>query len=91
MRTGHFAAKVYCEAQSADSWQALASVLTPDRVNRLHDLGFADPGRAPNYWKNYPTEQIDDASIARELLTVLHDVYRYNGQPTLNVKTEEVH
>ena len=82
---------IYCEAQSADSWQALASVLTPDRVNRLHDLGFADPGRAPNYWKNYPTEQVDDASIARELLTVLHDVYRYNGQPTLNVKTEEAH
>jgi hypothetical protein len=82
---------IYCEAQSADSWQALASVLTPDRVNRLHDLGFADPGRAPNYWKNYPTEQIDDASIARELLTVLHDVYGYNGQPTLNVKTEEAH
>ena len=44
-----------------------------------------------HYWKNYPTEQIDDASIARELLTVLHDVYGYNGQPTLNVKTEEAH
>jgi hypothetical protein len=82
---------IYCEAQSAESWQALASVLTPDRVNRLHDLGFADPGRGPNYWKNYPTEQIDDAAIARELLAVLHDVYGYNGQPTLKVKTEEGH
>jgi hypothetical protein len=82
---------IYCEAQSAESWQALASVLTSDRVNRLHDLGFADPGRGPNYWKNYATEQIDDASIARELLTVLHDVYGYNGQPTLKVKTEEAH
>lgn len=80
---------IYCEAQSANSWEALASILTPDRVNRLHGLGFADPGRGPNYWKNYPTEQIDDASIARELLTVLHDVYGYNGQPTLEVKTEE--
>jgi hypothetical protein len=58
---------IYCEAQSSDSWPALASVLTPDRVNRLHDLGFADPGRGPNYWKNYPTEQIDDAAIAREI------------------------
>jgi hypothetical protein len=80
---------IYCEAQSAESWQALASVITPDRVNRLHDLGFADPGRGPNYWKNYPTEQIDDAAIARELLTVLHDVYGYSGQPTLKVETEE--
>lgn len=80
---------IYCEAQSAESWKALASVLTPDRVNRLHDLGFADPGRAPNYSKTYSTDQFDDASIARELLTVLHDVYGYTGQPTLKVITEE--
>jgi hypothetical protein len=80
---------IYCEAQSAESWEALESVLTPERVNRLHGLGFADPGRAPNYWKNYPIDQLDDASIARELLTVLHDVYGYSGQPPLKVKTEE--
>lgn len=80
---------IYCEAQSADSWEALTSILTPDRVNRLHDLGFADPGRAPNYSKTYSTDHLDDASIARELLTVLHDVYGYTGQPTLKVITEE--
>lgn len=80
---------IYCEAQSADSWKALVSILTPERIVRLHELGFADPGRAPNYSKSYPTDQFDDASIARELLTVLHDVYGYTGQPTLKIITEE--
>lgn len=79
---------IYCEAQSAESWDALASILTPDRVARLHAAGFADPGRAPNYWKTYQLDQIDDAGIAREILTILHDVYGYNGLPALNVKTE---
>jgi hypothetical protein len=80
---------IYCEAQSADSWEALASVLTPERVHRLHELGFADPGRAPNYSKTYITDQFDDTTIASELLTVLHDVYGYTGQPTLKIITEE--
>jgi hypothetical protein len=80
---------IYCEAQSADSWAALASVLTPERVAQLHTSGFADPGRGPNYWKNYPLYQIDDAGIARELLTILHDVYGYNGLPPLKVGTEK--
>ena len=80
---------IYCEAQSADSWAALASVLTPDRVAQLHASGFSDPGRGPNYWKNYPLDLIDDAGIARELLTILHDVYCYNGVPTLKVGTEK--
>jgi hypothetical protein len=79
---------IYCEAQSAESWDALASILTPDRVARLHAAGFADPGRAPNYWKTYQLDQIDDAGIAREILTILHDVYGYNGLPTLKVKTQ---
>jgi len=81
---------IYCEAQSADSWEALASVLTPERIHRLHELGFADPGRGPNYSKTYATDQFDDTAIARELLTVLHDAYGYTGQPTLKVTTEEV-
>ena len=79
---------IYCEAQSAESWDALASILTPDRVAILHAAGFADPGRAPNYWKTYQLDQIDDAGIAREILTILHDVYGYNGLPALKVKTE---
>jgi hypothetical protein len=82
---------IYCEAQSADSWEALSSVLTPERVHRLHELGFADPGRAPNYSKTYATDQFDDAAIARELLIVLRDVYGYTGQPTLEIMTEEPH
>jgi len=79
---------IYCEAQSADSWPALAAVLTPERVARLHAAGFADPGRAPNYWRNYPTDQFDDAAIARELLTILHEGYGYTCLPKLKVKTE---
>ena len=66
-------------------------MLTADRVARLHTAGFADPGRAPNYWKLYPLDQSDDATIAREVLAVLHDVYGYTGLPALKVKTEERH
>lgn len=80
---------IYCEAQSADSWEALASILTPERVARLHTVGFADPGRGPNYWKTYSVDQFDDAAIARELLAILHDVYGYTGLPKLKVITEE--
>jgi hypothetical protein len=80
---------IYCEAQSADSWPVLASVLTPERVARLHAAGFADPGRAPNYSKAYPTDAFDDAAIAHELITLLHDVYGYAGAPKLAVATEK--
>ena len=80
---------IYCEAQSAESWPALASVLTPARVERLHAAGFTDPGRGPNYGKLYRLDQADDAAIGSELLTVLHDVYGYTGVPQLKVVTEE--
>jgi hypothetical protein len=80
---------IYCEAQSADSWPVLASVLTPERLARLHAAGFADPGRAPNYWKTYSLDAFDDAAITRELLTILHDVYGYNGAPKLTFATEK--
>ncbi|WP_246725380.1 hypothetical protein [Beijerinckia sp. L45] len=79
----------YCEAQSADSWPALAAVLTPDRIARLHTADFADPGRAPNYSKTYPADQVEDAALAGELLTLLHDVYGYYGASKLSVGTEE--
>ena len=79
----------YCEAQSSDSWPALAAVLTPERIGRLHAAGYADPGRAPNYSKTYLATQIDDAALAREVLTVLHDVYGYYGASVLKVTTEE--
>jgi T3SS (YopN, CesT) and YbjN peptide-binding chaperone 3 len=82
-------AAIYCEAQSAESWDALASVLTPERVAQLHAAGFADPGRSPNYWKNYPADKYDDGAIAREVLALLHDAYGYNGIPTLKVLTED--
>jgi hypothetical protein len=79
---------IYCEAQSAESWPALRAVLTPDRIARLHAAGYADPGRAPNYARNYPTAAFTDAAIASELLTILHDVYGYDGAQPLSIKTE---
>ena len=79
----------YCEAQSTDSWPALAAVLTPERIARLHAAGFADPGRAPNYSKTYPADKISDVALASEILTLLHDVYGYYGASKLQVKTEE--
>lgn len=79
----------YCEAQSADSWPALAAVLTPERIARLHAIGFADPGRAPNYSKTYLASDLDDTALAKEVLTLLHDVYGYYGASKLKVKTEE--
>jgi hypothetical protein len=82
-------AAIYCEAQSADSEQTIASVLTTERVARLHAAGYADPGRAPNYAKSYPLESSSDAAIAHELLAILHDAYGYNGTPKLEFKTEK--
>ncbi|MGG2377381.1 hypothetical protein ACE400_29710, partial [Salmonella enterica] len=79
-------AAIYCEAQSAESWAALASILTPDRVSRLRNAGYADPGRAPNYWKSYPLDKFNDAAIANELLAILHEVYGYAGAMTLKIK-----
>jgi|GEM_PF-747186 len=80
---------IYCEAQSAAEWPALAAVLTPEHVTRLHALGFADPGRAPNYWQVYDATKDDDGTIARNILTTLFDVYGYRGAPALQVTTEQ--
>lgn len=80
---------IYCEAQSVDSSPTLSRILTPERVARLHAAGFADPGRAPNYWKTYPFDKFDDATIAGELLTILYDVYGYDGVPKLAIGTEK--
>jgi hypothetical protein len=79
---------IYCEAQSAESWAVLARILTPDRVARLRAAGFSDPGRAPNYWKTYPVDQFSDTAIANELLTILYDIYGYNGAPKLVFNSE---
>ena len=80
---------LYCEAESAESWPALDALVTPERIARLHAAGYADPGRAPNYWKNYPFDQTRDADIAAEILTLLHDVYGYTGSTPLEIKTEK--
>ena len=80
---------IYCEAQSADSWPVLARILTPERVAVLHAAGFTDPGRSPNYWKTYPADKFDERALTDELLTILHDVYGYDGLPKLKVATEK--
>ena len=76
---------IYCEAQSAESWAALASILTPERVSLLHKAGFADPGRAPIYWKIYAVDKYSDDAIASEILTILYDVYGYTGASKLKI------
>jgi hypothetical protein len=80
---------VYCEAQSAESWPVLSRILSADRIARLHAAGFADPGRTPNYWKSYLLDQSSDGAIAEELLTILHEVYGYDGSPALEFKSEK--
>lgn len=79
---------LYCEAQSAESWPALEAVLTPERIGRLRSFGYADPGRAPNYWKEYAFDKFSDAAVAGEVLTILFDVYGYTGARKFKVKTE---
>jgi hypothetical protein len=81
---------VYCEAQSAESWPVLSRILTKERVAWLKSAGYADPGRAPNYWKSYPLDRSSDTAIAEELLTLLHEVYGYDGIPRLTFKTEKM-
>jgi hypothetical protein len=76
---------IYCEAQSVESWPALAAVLTPERLSLLQAAGYADPGRTPNHWKNYSLDSFSDAGIAGEILTILHDVYGYTGATELEV------
>lgn len=79
---------IYCEAQSAESWPALAAILTPPRIDRLHKAGYADPGRAPNYSRSYPVDAFTDKAIAREILSILFDVYGYTGTTRLKISTE---
>lgn len=79
----------YCEAQSAESWPALTAVLTPERVGKLQSMGYAAPGRAPNYWKEYPFSTFSDVAVAHEVLTILVDIYGYTGARKYRVGTEE--
>jgi hypothetical protein len=67
----------------------LSAVLTAERIARLHAIGYADPGRAPNYSKAYLLGKFDDAAIAHELLTILYQVYGYHGAPKLKINTEK--
>jgi len=77
-----------CEAQSAQSWPALAATLTPERVARLHAAGFSDPDSNPNYYRTYPFHTFDDAGLAAALLTVLYEVYGYRGIEGITLQRE---
>lgn len=79
---------IYCEAQSEESWPALAAILTPERRTRLRDAGYSPPGRSPNYSRLYPFDRFSDRELAREVLTILHEVYGYAGTVKLKVTTE---
>lgn len=79
---------LYCEAQSAESWEPLASIITPEREAKLHSAGYADPGRSANYWKSYPLDQYNDATVAKEILTILYEVYGYAGALKLKIKAK---
>ncbi|MGU3538213.1 TY-Chap domain-containing protein [Methylobacterium sp. A54F] len=74
---------LYCEAQSVQSWPALAAVLTPERLERLRAAGFAEPGRSPNHWRDYALDEWSDAAIAASLLTILREVYGFGGSASL--------
>lgn len=78
---------LYCEAQSAESWPALSAILTPERLARLRQAGYAEPGRAPNHWKIYSLAGTTDAAIAAEILALLYEVYGYRGATKLRVET----
>jgi hypothetical protein len=77
-----------CEAVSPESWSVIASVLTPQRLEKLHAFGYQDPGRSPNFAKTYALAKFDDAAIARELLAVLFEVYGYDGREKPEFFTE---
>jgi len=79
---------IFCEAASAFSWAALESILTPQRINHLHELGFSDPGTSPNYSKIYLLEKYSDTDIAHELLTIIYEIYGYHGTSSLQITTE---
>jgi hypothetical protein len=62
-------------------------VFTPARVASLRALGYASPGLRQNYYREYEAAE-SDTLIADALLTILHDVYGYDGQTKLKVYTE---
>ena len=79
----------HCEAQSAQSWPALAATLTPERIARLQAAGFSDPDtNSPNYYRTYPFDTFDDAGLAAALLTVLYEVYGYRGVEGITLQRE---
>jgi hypothetical protein len=80
---------IYCELQSAESRPALRRILTADRVATLHAAGYEDPGYSPNFSKTYPADQFSNQAIADELLTLLFEVYGYDGAPQLKFQSEK--
>jgi hypothetical protein len=78
---------IFCEAASVKSSPLIAQRLTHGNIARLHKAGFADPGVTPNYWKIYPLERFTDAAIAEETISLMHNVYNYEGGQPINILT----
>jgi hypothetical protein len=66
-----------CEAASAQSVSSLAGILNSDSERVLRELGFAPPGRSPNYSQQIGIETDDDLAYAARLaFRILRRVYR---------------
>lgn len=72
------------------SWRRSIVALTA--VLCVSTSGLADSSKAPSqsrdYWKQYLLDRADDQTIAKKLLTILHDVNGYTGLPKLQIITE---
>jgi hypothetical protein len=79
---------ICCEAISADSWPALAGILTESRIAHLDAAGFERPGLRQNYWRHYKVADYDSATVANALLTVLHKAYGCDITSKITLCTE---
>jgi len=75
------------EAASETSVPALAEVLTPEKRQRLSELGFQAPGPGPNYWRDVEVGGSGELLAAGALAaTVLWDVFDVGDAAAVEVK-----
>ncbi len=81
--------RMYCEAVSEDAvGKPIERILTPERKAKLIAAGFAPPGKTMNYSRFYPADEYDMPALAKVLLGILKDVYGYQGEPPMDLTTE---
>ncbi|HTH99027.1 MAG TPA: hypothetical protein VL574_16540 [Stellaceae bacterium] len=71
-----------CEATAA------AGKSAPQHVGLLHMAGFSDAEGAPNHTRRFPYRQFSDVQMARLLMTLLRDVYGFDGSSFLHAHDE---